>query len=105
MLSRAKMIRLALICIFSWTFILGVFFESMENEDRPADQALLFGRIERIHFDENLSSGTLEINDGRAVIELAFNDGLPNCKAGQPIAVLCSIDANGALELIEVFHP
>jgi len=90
-------VRLALISLLSWTFVIGLFIE-MLNDDRPIpDQIIIFGVVRDAYHEDEHGEDKITVYDGRTewILQVEKECNIPD--KGTPVLVFCEFQEGGEL--------
>lgn len=102
MLSREAFIRLSLLTIFSWVFVLGIFIEMVDTEPELPEQIAIKGTVLEITYNEPLTRWDMHLYDGEREWILSFDDSLTVPRRGSEVFVVCAIGHGSEIEISQI---
>jgi len=100
MIERRTFIRLSVICLLSWAFLVGLTVELQEESNQKVDQVVIFGVVDRILYDEMAGAGEMTILCGGDEVTVRIEQLSTLPKPGSAILIRCEF-LEGGLPLLK----
>lgn len=91
MISHQGFLRLSLVCVLSWTALFGIVLELQDSESQYPEQAVIFGVVHHIYYDESTDTGEMIVSCGADELTIRIENLSPLLEPGSTILVQCEL--------------
>jgi len=100
MIERWTFIRLSVICLLSWAFLVGLTVELQEESNQEVGQVVIFGVVDRVLYDEMAGAGEMTILCGGDEVTVRIEQLSTIPQPGSAILIQCEF-LEGGLPLLK----